>query len=87
MSFIVTSAPPPVALLEITHRAQEIDFAKGRPVHIREVELAVRALPEQESGQADFAKSPDRLHPHASAMNLRVLSEREKFRLNGPQNT
>src|SRR5580693_8258134 len=36
-------------------RAQEVDFAEGRPEHVGEVELAVHALPQQKSGQADLA--------------------------------
>src|SRR5215468_3825098 len=48
-----------VALLKRTHRAQEVDLAEGRPVDVREVVLAVGALPEQESGQPFLAARPD----------------------------
>src|SRR6266699_3141745 len=48
-----------VARLIGTDGAQEIDLAKCRPQDVREVELAVYALPEQEPRQADFAARPD----------------------------
>ena len=44
-----------MALLERPDRAQQVDLAERRPVDVREVEFAVRALPEQEAGEADLA--------------------------------
>src|SRR5260370_28939340 len=35
----------PLALLESSHRPQEIDTSKGRPIHVREIELAEHTLP------------------------------------------
>src|SRR6266566_112223 len=48
-----------VACLIGTDRAQEVDLAKSRPQDICKVELTVYALPEQETGQADFAAGSD----------------------------
>src|SRR5262249_36862720 len=54
-----SAAVTPLAFLVGPDGAQEIDFAKGRPQYIGEIELAVRALPEQESGETDFATGSD----------------------------
>ena len=48
-----------MALLKGTDRAQEIDPTKLRPEHVREVEFAVRALPQQETGEPDLAARSD----------------------------
>jgi len=48
-----------MALLKGADRAQEIDPTKLRPEHIREVEFAVRALPQQETGEPDLAARSD----------------------------
>ena len=48
-----------LALLKSTQRAEEVDFTKGWPVDVREVKLAIGALPEQEAGKTDFAARAD----------------------------
>src|SRR6266542_97593 len=50
---------PPLAMLIRPHRPQEVYLAEGRPGHIAEIELAVGALPEEETGQADLTARPD----------------------------
>jgi hypothetical protein len=46
----VPSAPKaPMSLLKGAYRTQEIDLAEGRPKHIREIELAICALPEEKA--------------------------------------
>src|SRR5579863_9602318 len=43
------------ALLKRADRAKKVDLAEVRPVDVREIELAVDALPEQEAREADLA--------------------------------
>ena len=45
----VSAAEPALALLKCPDGTQEIDLAERRPQHVREVELAVGALPQQEA--------------------------------------
>ena len=45
------AAEAAVAVGVVAQRPQEVDLAEVRPVGLAEVELAVRALPEQEAGQ------------------------------------
>ena len=49
----------PRTLLKRSDGAQKIDSAELWPVHIREIELAASALPEQEAGQTDLATRAD----------------------------
>src|SRR5207247_3782821 len=44
-----------IPLLESAHGAQEVDLPERRPVNVAEVELAVRALPEQEPREPHLA--------------------------------
>jgi hypothetical protein len=44
----------PLAHLIASGGAQKVDLAKRRPMHVRKVELTIRALPEQEAGKANF---------------------------------
>jgi len=48
-TLLSSASEPAVARLIGTHGPQEINLAKGRPQHIRKVELAMHALPEQET--------------------------------------
>jgi hypothetical protein len=48
-----------MALLEGADRTQEIDPTKCWPEHIGEMEFAVGTLPQQETGEPDFAARPD----------------------------
>src|ERR1700675_798323 len=54
-----SSAESALARLIGADRTQEIDFAEGRPEHVGKVEFAVRALPQQKSGQTDLAAGAD----------------------------
>src|SRR4051812_13498116 len=56
MGSAAETAPP---LLKGTDRPQEIDLAKGRPQRIGEIEFAVRALPQQETREADHTAGAD----------------------------
>src|SRR5215472_10641784 len=59
---IRSAAIAPPALLKGANSAQEIDFAEGRPQHIGKIEFAVRALPQQEAGEADLtARANDQI--------------------------
>src|SRR6266478_988220 len=46
-------------MLVRAHRTQEIYPAEGGPRHIAEIELAVCALPQQETGESHFAAGAD----------------------------
>ena len=48
-----------MALLKGANRAQEIDPAKLWPENVREVEFAVRTLPQQKTREPDLAARPD----------------------------
>ena len=48
-----------MALLKGADRTQKINPTKLRPEHIRKVEFAVRTLPQQETGEPDFAARAD----------------------------
>jgi len=48
-----------MALLIASNCSQKVDFAKCRPVDIREIKLAISALPEQETRKADFTARAD----------------------------
>jgi hypothetical protein len=50
ISVMSSLAKTPRSLLKRTNRAQEVNLAECRPVHVREVKLAVDALPKQKSG-------------------------------------
>jgi len=54
-----SAAEAPLALLVGADRAQEVDLAEGRPVRVAEVELTVRALPQEEAREADLAARAD----------------------------
>src|SRR5262249_49237053 len=49
----------PLTLLVGAQRPQEVDAAKGRPIHVGEVEFAEHALPQQESGKPYLPAGPD----------------------------
>src|SRR5439155_16649 len=76
-----TSATPllaeaAVTLLEGAHGAEEIGRPERRPVDVAEVELAVRALPEEEPRQAHLAARPDDEVGIGQIGRVEVLGER-----------
>ena len=54
---------------------QEVDVAELRPVGVAEVELAVRALPEQEAGQPLLARGADQQVGVGLALGVEVLGD------------
>jgi len=56
---ISSGAEAPVSLLIAPNCPQEVYPPEGRPVHVAEVKLAVRALPEEEAGEPDLARRAD----------------------------
>jgi hypothetical protein len=49
----------PRTLLKGSNGAEKVDSAEFWPVHLREIELAVSALPEQKAGQTDLPTCAD----------------------------
>src|SRR5260221_6527634 len=66
MDAVVVQSPQPVlspvsapALLEHSDGTQEIDLPEGRPEDVGKIELAVSALPKEETRKANLAARPD----------------------------
>src|SRR5262252_7120446 len=57
--WVPSLSEPPLTLLVGAQRPQEVDAAKGRPIHVGEVEFAEHALPQQESGKPYLPAGPD----------------------------
>src|SRR5882757_2730759 len=55
----ITRPLPVLPAREAAHRAQEVDLPEGRPVRLAEVQLGVRALPQQEVREALLAAGAD----------------------------
>src|SRR5438045_1971076 len=56
---VISPSEPALPMLVRAHRTQEIYLAEGGPWHIAEIELAVCALPQQETGESHFAAGAD----------------------------
>src|SRR6187431_2742899 len=64
-----------VPLTEGTQRPEEVDLAEVRPVGLAEVELAVRALPEQETAEPLLPGGADDQVRVGLALGVEVLGD------------
>src|SRR5688572_31239584 len=70
-----SAAEAPVPRREVADRAQEVDFAQVRAERLDEVELRMRALPEQEVTQPLLARRPDHEVGIRLATGVQVLPD------------
>ena len=77
-ALIAQPAQDPIAALAVAYdaqRAQEVDPAEVGPVDVAEVELRVRALPEQEAGEPLLAAGADDQVGIGLARGVEVLGD------------
>src|SRR5690606_27316311 len=70
-----SGAEAPVARAEGAERAEEVHSAEGRPEDLAEVELRMRALPEQEAGEALLSRGPDEQVRVGLAARVEMLAD------------